>query len=154
MELNWTIKPEYKAISDIKNQFSEQLIAEGIPFSYDIEMGFTELMENSVKYSQDSPNKNDIIVKIKLDNRHLVINLSNFVKTDDDVNSLTTIIDRINQYGKKENLYLNRINEIISQDGIGKSQLGLYRIAYEGDFAVAYNLIDDKKISITIEKQV
>ncbi len=154
MELNWKIKPEYKAISEVKALFSDKLVAEGIPFSYDIEMGFTELMENSIKYSQETPDYNDISVKITLDNRILVITLSNYVKTDDDVRSLTTIINRINEYGKTLNLYLDRINEIISQDGIGKSQLGLYRIAYEAEFDITYDMIDNKKIAITIKKKV
>ncbi len=154
MELNWKIKPEYKAISEVKALFSDKLVAEGIPFSYDIEMGFTELMENSIKYSQETPDYNDINVKITLDNRILVITLSNYVKTDDDVRSLTTIINRINEYGKTLNLYLDRINEIISQDGIGKSQLGLYRIAYEAEFDITYDMIDNKKIAITIKKEV
>ncbi len=154
MELNWKIKPEYKAISEVKALFSDKLVAEGIPFSYDIEMGFTELMENSIKYSQETPDYNDISVKITLDNRILVITLSNYVKTDDDVRSLTTIINRINEYGKTLNLYLDRINEIISQDGIGKSQLGLYRIAYEAEFAISWEKTNNNQITITIKKQV
>ena len=154
MELNWKIKPEYKAISEVKALFSDKLVAEGIPFSYDIEMGFTELMENSIKYSQETPDYNDINVKITLDNRILDITLSNYVKTEDDLRSLSTIINRINEYGKSENLYLDRINEIISQDGIGKSQLGLYRIAYEAEFDITYDMIDNKKIAITIKKEV
>ena len=154
MELDWKIKPEYKAISEVKALFSDKLVAEGIPFSYDIEMGFTELMENSIKYSQDASDYNDINIKITLNKRSLVITLSNYVKTDEDVRSLTTIINRINEYGKTKNLYLDRINEIISQDGIGKSQLGLYRIAYEAEFDITYEMIDSKKISITIKKEV
>ena len=154
MKLNWKIKPEYKAISEVKALFSDKLVAEGIPFSYDIEMGFTELMENSIKYSQETPDYNDINVKITLDNRILDITLSNYVKTEDDLRSLSTIINRINEYGKSENLYLDRINEIISQDGIGKSQLGLYRIAYEAEFDISYDMIDNKKITITIKKEV
>ena len=154
MELDWKIKPEYKAISEVKALFSDKLVAEGIPFSYDIEMGFTELMENSIKYSQDASDYNEITTKITLNKRSLVITLSNYVKTDEDVRSLTTIINRINEYGKTKNLYLDRINEIISQDGIGKSQLGLYRIAYEAEFDITYEMIDSKKISITIKKEV
>ncbi len=154
MELNWKIKPEYKAISEVKALFSDKLVAEGIPFSYDIEMGFTELMENSIKYSQETPDYNDINVKITLDNRILDITLSNYVKTEDDLRSLSTIINRINEYGKSENLYLDRINEIISQDGIGKSQLGLYRIAYEAEFAISWEKTNNNQITITIKKQV
>lgn len=154
MELDWTIKPEYKAISVIKERFSNNLVAEGIPFSYDIEMGFTELMENAIKYSQETPDYNDINVKITLNNRILDITLSNYVKTEDDLRSLSTIINRINEYGKSENLYLDRINEIISQDGIGKSQLGLYRIAYEAEFAISWEKTNNNQIAITIKKQV
>ncbi|MBQ3921804.1 MAG: hypothetical protein II707_00795 [Spirochaetales bacterium] len=154
MKLNWKIKPEYKAISEVKGLFSDKLIAEGIPFSYDIEMGFTELMENAIKYSQETPDYNDINVKITLDNRILDITLSNYVKTEDDLRSLSTIINRINEYGKSENLYLDRINEIISQDGIGKSQLGLYRIAYEAEFAISWEKTNNNQITITIKKQV
>ena len=154
MKLNWKIKPEYKAISEVKGHFSDKLIAEGIPFSYDIEMGFTELMENAIKYSQETPDYNDINVKITLNNRILDITLSNYVKTEDDLRSLSTIINRINEYGKSENLYLDRINEIISQDGIGKSQLGLYRIAYEAEFAISWEKTNNNQIAITIKKQV
>ena len=154
MELDWTIKPEYKAISVIKERFSNNLVAEGIPFSYDIEMGFTELMENSIKYSQETPDHNSINIKITLDNHFLMITLSNYIKNEEDLRSLTTIIDRINEYGKTENLYLNRINEIISQDGIGKSQLGLYRIAYEAEFCIRWEKLGSRQIAITIKKQV
>ena len=63
-------------------------------------------------------------------------------------------LNRINEYGKSENLYLDRINEIISQDGIGKSQLGLYRIAYEAEFAISWEKTNNNQITITIKKQV
>ena len=83
-----------------------------------------------------------------------MITLSNYIKNEEDLRSLTTIIDRINEYGKTENLYLNRINEIISQDGIGKSQLGLYRIAYEAEFGISWEKLGSRQIAITIKKQV
>ena len=39
-------------------------------------------------------------------------------------------------------LYIGRLREMLTEASMGASQLGLYRIAYEGQFAMEYSFED------------
>ncbi|HOJ64245.1 MAG TPA: ATP-binding protein [Spirochaetota bacterium] len=151
MNYNISIKPDVVEIEVIKSTLIKEIKISDTNLLHQIEMAFSELVENAVKYSDKSLDKN---IEISIEyNDHIKISVSNYVSRKSHINNLINIIEKIKSVNKNDNLYLKRIKEIIDRKSHGKSQMGLYRIFYEGDFELDYSFDNSiKKLSITAKK--
>jgi hypothetical protein len=61
-------------------------------------------------------------------------------------------IDEIRNSDDPAELYTRRLQELMDNTVKGKTQLGLYRIAYEGEFSLSYR-IDNSRLTIIAERK-
>lgn len=106
-------------------------------------MVISELLENAVKYGEVTLETGQIVFELKREADWLIIKVSNPVKNKGDINQVTAHIDRINTSGDPIGLYLERLSELKKGNAAGKIQLGLYRIAYEGEYSLHYIILND-----------
>lgn len=147
MICNFSVKPDIKDIELLKENIIRNIKSSDSHLLHQIEMTFSELLENAVKYSDKCVNK-DIEIYFEY-NDHIKISISNYVENESNLNVIKDIIKKIKSISKKDNLYHKRIKEIIERKKHGESQMGLYRIFYEGDFNLDYYFDhSNKKLSI------
>ncbi len=110
-------------------------------------MAISELLENAIKYGLSVKEENDIGFEF-ICNSNITIKVMNKVEFKKNLDSAIKHIEEINSVINPEVLYVKRLNELHQQkikDEV--SQIGLYRIAYEGEFKLSYEL---DGMSITI----
>lgn len=102
-----------------------------------------ELVENAIKYGSSSPGRSNITFDLNADSETVRIRVSNGVKDEKDALNVKTHIDRIRASGNPSALYTERLRQLMIKPRPGESLLGLYRIAYEGEFTLDYSYRDD-----------
>jgi len=131
-------------IEEIKGNIISNIKLEDPHLLHQVEMTISELLENAIKYSDNK----EIEVLFEY-NEHIKILISNYVSKKTHINNIINIIEKIKHIHRNDNLYLKRIEEIIKRDKHGESQMGLYRIFYEGEFNLDYYFDNsNNKISI------
>lgn len=118
-------------------------------------MVLRELLENAIKYGEIRPSIKDINISFKADDEKILIKVSNAIIEEDHLNIFKEHLENIRNSDDIEALYTNRLRVLLENNGIGESRLGLYRIAYEGNFQLSYiynsnllTVIAQRKISI------
>jgi len=101
-----------------------------------------ELVENAIKYGASSAGGNTITFDLSTKSDTVVIKVSNGVRDECDAGNVKSHIDRIKVSGDPGRLYTERLQQLMENPRPGESQLGLYRIAYEGEFALDYKYGD------------
>ncbi|HNZ27931.1 MAG TPA: ATP-binding protein [Spirochaetota bacterium] len=151
--LEYLIRPTPKSIDFVKRSIKERLNIADENLLHQIEMVICELLENSVKYCPPENNNQDIELQFINDDKTIKIIVTNNIKSTDDRKNIEETIGKIKSSPDSNNLYVERIREILNAKEHGKSQMGLYRIVYEGEFEITYS-IDDDKLSITAVKSL
>ncbi|MBF0120153.1 MAG: hypothetical protein HQK79_15065 [Desulfobacterales bacterium] len=100
----------------------------------------SELIENSIKYGQDIEASKGVELDVIIEDGKIVLKSVNRLISMIDFDNVKFHIDRINASDNPEELYISRLQELMDSSKHGQSQLGLYRIAYEGEFKLDYNL--------------
>jgi hypothetical protein len=77
----------------------------------------SELVENAIKYGSSVSGQNLITFELRNVKEH---------------------VDNLKKTGDPGSLYTERLRELMDNPKPGASQLGLYRIAYEGEFTLDY----------------
>lgn len=93
----------------------------------------SELLENAVKYGGGH-----IDFRCEVVDDHVVITAINSVADHSDVESMKRHIDRIRAAADPFDLYVERLTMLMENPEAKQTQLGLYRIAYEARFTLAY----------------
>lgn len=107
-----------------------------------VTMCITELTENAIKYGTDAENGTQIQAQVTHDQNHIVVSVSNHTDSERKLHTLTKTIDALRGDQSPGELHIQRLREIMKNPKRGSSRLGIYRIAYEGDFSVSYQLED------------
>ncbi|MEM7183942.1 MAG: hypothetical protein AAF518_23760 [Spirochaetota bacterium] len=154
MEVRFTIKPVWDTLSQIRDDIQKFLqvknVDEDVMEKADVVC--LELLENAVKYGIGTPDSPDVNISFKLEENMLVFYVSNGVRQNDNLQFLFDLIDKINSSDDVEALYLERLQEIAKNPKNG-SQLGVYRIVYESEFSLKYNL-EGTKLTLEARKTV
>ncbi|MCK5759338.1 MAG: hypothetical protein KAH14_09620 [Clostridiales bacterium] len=155
MSLKLSIKPSWSIINNIETECSKLLEScnlneETIETTL---MCINELIENAIKYGTESSDTKNIDFTLSIENNIIIIKISNEIKTKNNISALIEHIDKINDCDDPGKLYKNRLMELMEVNQPGISQLGLYRIAYEGKFSLNY-IYKNKKITITAKKEI
>ncbi len=141
IDQSFSIAPIWEKIRDVRKSI-EQAMEE---FSQDISqataMTAAELIENAVKHS--SADNTGINFKLQSVGNQVVVTVINIVRTAEDLQVFEETVEKIAKSDNLMELYLERLMELGDDPGESKTRLGLYRIAYEGEFSISYKLEKD-----------
>ena len=112
IHFNYNIDSSWSIIKVIRNRVEALVMDKDPELAAACKMTASELVENAVKYG--------------------IIN-------DFDFENVKKHIDDIRETDNPHDLYLKRLEILMKQKNVRQSQLGLYRIAYEGEFHLAYS---------------
>lgn len=132
------VLPVWDCIGGVREKTEDLLKGYDKDLVSDTLMVVTELMENAVKYGMANTAGNMIDFELADKGKRIVIKVSNRVKLKEDTRQLTEIVDQISSSQDPAGLYISRMKELVNNSNPGKTQLGLYRIAYEGEFLLGY----------------
>jgi hypothetical protein len=95
----------------------------------------SELVENAVKYGEEVPDARQITVSLEMGPAAIVIAVSNGSADPKAIEALKRRVDEITSAPDKSVLYLARLEELMAES-TETGELGLYRIAFEGEFDI------------------
>jgi hypothetical protein len=98
----------------------------------------SELVENAVKYGEEVPAARQITVALETGQSAIVIQVTNGSADLRAVDALARRVDEIMSAPDKSVLYLARLEELLSEP-TETGKLGLYRIAFEGQFDIQFS---------------
>ncbi len=99
-------------------------------------MAASELLENAIKYGEDVPGAPEILLTLSIRDERVVLQTVNGSTDQELVNSLREHVRRVCEEPDLGALYLARLEQLLMRAG-ADSGLGLYRIAFEGEFDLA-----------------
>jgi hypothetical protein len=138
--ISLSITPTWSILKDVrekteefmkKKKTTEEIIDSTV-------MCAVELVENSIKYGSSAKGKNNINFDLTTEGDVVRIKVSNGINDELDVKTVKLHIDRIKASNDPGTLYTERLQQLMENPKPGVSQLGLYRIAYEGEFKLDY----------------
>jgi len=104
-------------------------------------MVVSELMENAVKYGEGVPSAPNISLSLSMGANKLVISVRNGCGDAPAVKALEQRIREIAEAPDKSALYMERLEQLLA-DPLDTGKLGLYRIAFEGEFDLQFDYAD------------
>jgi len=137
INIKYDIAPLWGIVKEIRNEVESLLKGKDKELAYAGKMIASELIENAIKYGSAAEQEKGIMFDLHADIKQVVIKVSNEIKFKDDYDNLVTHIDKINSTDDIKGLYVERLKKLMESPK-EKSQLGLYRIAYEGKFNLKY----------------
>ena len=105
-------------------------------------MTASELVENAVKYGEDVPAARCISFALTVDDETIRIEVSNGSTDKDGVRNLQSRVNEIARTPDKAALYVARLEKLLIEPA-ENGNLGLYRIAFEGQFDLACRYVDE-----------
>lgn len=111
----------------------------------------TELVENAIKYGSSNSGQNNINFDLIVQNT-IRIKVANGIKDEKDAQNVKYHIEKIQNTDDPAKLYTDRLMQLMDNAKPGESQLGLYRIAYEGEFKLDYTY-KNNVLTIMAEKK-
>jgi len=139
------IQPLWNVVKEIRDEVGSIMENRGEELCSASQMTASELVENAVKYgfAIDVAADRGIEFQIDVTDREIMVTVTNRAASEQDLTNLVTHIDAINKSDDPQALYVQRLTELMNaEDAYAGSQLGLYRIAYEGAFSLTYEVAD------------
>ena len=136
--LTFSITPAWEVVRRIEAKISSLFKDVDSELLNSTTMVLSELIENAVKYSDSSPEVKSININFVADNKSIIIIISNPVSNQNNVALVKRHIVRIQNTDNPQSLYIERLQQLLDNPQITYTQLGLYRIAYEGKFKLSY----------------
>jgi hypothetical protein len=101
----------------------------------------SELVENAVKYGEEVAAAPHISVALSVRKNQLIISVSNGSADPSGIKELQQRIEEIVRAPDKSTLYMARLEELL-EEPTETGKLGLYRIAFEGEFDLQFVYLD------------
>lgn len=138
IHLSYQIDPIWDIVKQIREQVVSALAAYPEDLRQASQMTASELIENAVKYGSGVGAGAGINFDLTATGQQITITVSNRVLAQEDYAEVQRHIELLNAPGANpEALYLNRLQALMMMEHSGeKTQLGLFRIAYEGQFTL------------------
>lgn len=136
--LTFSITPAWEYVKAIEDKIRKTFQVDNSELVDATIMTMSELIENAVKYGSSTENAKSININFVADEKQIIIIVANPVKDETSVEIVRKHIERINSASDPLELYVQRLQELLENPNLKNSQLGLYRIAYEGNFKLAY----------------
>ncbi len=155
VKINIVIKPTWHLVKEVQEK-TEKFLTEKKMSTDIIEVAVmcsTELIENAVKYGSEKTDGSSIDFDLRAGEGSIEIIVSNGYHDENDLKNVITHIDKIKASDDPSALYIERLQELLDNPKPGVSQLGLYRIAYEGGFSLDYRH-SDMTLTIIAERKI
>jgi hypothetical protein len=136
--VNVSLPHTWDHIRQIRNRVSEALEHADPSLRAAAVMVTSELVENAVKYGEAVPAARQITVSLATGPSAIVIKVANGSADANAVGALARRVDEIMSAPDKSVLYLTRLEELMAEP-TETGRLGLYRIAFEGQFDIHFN---------------
>ena len=153
--ISFTIKPTWSIIKKIQERTVNYMESRGKnkELTEATMMCVTELIENAVKYGAETAKGENIEFDLRVHDDKIQITVSNGVSAKEDLNNVIEHIVKIQKSDNPSELYTQRLKELLEDTKPTVSQLGLYRIAYEGEFLLDYKF-NDNMLTIIAERNI
>ena len=139
--MNVSLPHTWDHIRQIRGRVSEVLKDGDSALRSAAVMVTSELVENAVKYGEAVPEAPQISVMLKVVDTSITIIVTNGSADASGVAALARRVDEITSAPDKSALYFARLEELMSQPN-ESGKLGLYRIAFEGEFELQLSYRD------------
>jgi hypothetical protein len=140
ISISLSIAPTWSILKDVQDKTETCLNRSGA--SRDVAeatiMCASELLENAIKYGSSAAGTNNITFDLGIHDGMIRIRVSNGITDEQNVRNVQAHIEKIKSSPDPGALYTERLKELMEQQKPGISQLGLYRIAYEGEFELDF----------------
>lgn len=144
VDFTYNIEPVWDAVKEIRDKVEALLATVRKELSYASKMVTSELIENAIKYGSavDSVKTKGIGFEFSVSDNQIRIKVTNRIISEKDYENVKTHIGIITETNNPKEIYVQRLAQLMENPKIGESQLGLYRIAYEGEFDLQYEFND------------
>ena len=138
------IQPLWENVQEIRDEVGTKIGDIGDEYRDAAQMVASELVENAVKYGLTVNSESDVGIEflLQVNDYEIIIKVTNCVESEHDLVNVKRHIDAVNATEDPQQLYIQRLSELMENEGKGISQLGLFRIAYEGGFSLSYKIVD------------
>lgn len=143
--ISMDIPVTWQFVRKVKRLIEDELDELPDAFRYSASMVAAELVGNAIKYGEISKFSPHAHFNVSVTPSEMVIEVSNPIKSEDNLREVQTRIDQLSVSSNRETLYLKRLEELLSGNSQG-SQLGLYRIGYEGEFDLSYTYTNQEHV--------
>jgi len=150
-EKSWRLTREWKALDDVKRYLDQQ---RGFCHASCREasiMASWELAENVVKYGLAGADGIAGTVTIGLWPNKTVIRTENMAQWAGGSHEVVSTIMRLSSATSVRELYLQRLQQLVTGEGVAHTRLGLLRVAYEGGFRLSYRH-DAPRLQVAAER--
>ncbi len=137
------IESTWDIVLKINDRIDEILPEAEGNFIDSLRMISTELVENAVKYGEPVSNLSGIEFELVVDSNKVLIRVDNGVHSEENIKQFMNSIDKISNSKDRFKLYADRLKELMKTSNMNESQLGLFRIAYEGNCDLDYSYEDN-----------
>jgi hypothetical protein len=135
------IPATWQFVKNVKRMVEDALCDHPDNVRYTAGMVASELVGNAIKYGDRTETAPQARLSMSMSGKQVVIEVSNGVRSQEHLEQVTRRIDEMAGSANREEFYLRRLQELLSGSSQG-SQLGIYRIGYEGEFDLSYTYAD------------
>lgn len=114
-------------------------------------MASWELAENVVKYGVAGADGIVGTVTIALWPKKTVIRTANMAQWAGGAHEVVSTIMRLSSATSVRELYIQRLQQLVTGEGLAQTRLGLLRVAYEGGFRLSYRH-DAPRLEVAAER--
>ncbi len=135
------LNPVWDKVREIRNHVDNTLKDYPTDLREASVMTASELIENGIKHS--ASDRFGVHFNLHVGDDKISISVENKVRSTEDLDVFISNVDEIKKSENPMDLYLERLMELSDDPKKSKTRLGLYRIAYEGEFNIDYKLDGD-----------
>jgi hypothetical protein len=148
------VLPVWNTIAEVRRIVDALFIGHERNFIDAILITTTELLENAVRHGHETGLKGEgIKFEMDVDNERICLSTTNQIRTTNDYDNLKNHVDKLNSSSKAKELYVERLRCLAQSATTEKVQLGLFRIVYECEFNLDYQLENDV-LTVTAKRQL
>lgn len=155
VDFNYNIDLTWNIVKIIRDKIADLVDSRGEDLAHACKMTASELVENAIKYGCAIAKGKGIEFSFSLKDNEVAVKVVNRVINTADFETVKAHINTINSSTNPQELYIKRLSTLLENPELDQSQLGLYRIAFEGEFRLAYEYEPSGKIlTVTATKKI
>lgn len=148
MIIEFNLNPTIGIINALVEKIKIALVDYSEKVNYSTDVVASELLENALKYGVVNTDIEKIHFEMLYDEKEIIIKVSNGFFDDSFLLDFHRIFEKIKNTPDRESLYIERLQEVLDNPSTKQSQLGFYKILYETDYNINYE-INKKIITVT-----
>ena len=151
-EKSWRLTRDWKALDEVKRYLDLQRGFCHASCREAAIMASWELAENVVKYGLVGEDGITGTVSLALWQNRTVIRTDNTAQWAGGSHEVISTIMRLSSATSVRELYLQRLQQLVTGEGLVQTRLGLLRVAYEGGFRLSYRH-DAPRLEVAAERK-